>query len=113
MNIQDKVPNELAENVYQAVSVARKTGKLKRGTNEVTKAVERGIAKLVIVAQDTNPLEVVMHLPILCKEKNIHIVAVPSKDDLGNAAGLDVGTSSVAIINEGDAKDLIKEIVKK
>ena len=113
MNIQDKVHNDVAENIYQAVSIVRKTGKLKKGTNEVTKAVERGIAKLVIVAQDINPLEVVMHLPVLCKEKNIHIVAVPSKDDLGNAAGLDVGTSSVAIINEGDAKELIKEILKK
>ena len=95
---------------YEAIEIARKTGKIKKGTNETTKAVERGIAKLVIVAKDTSPQEIIMHLAPLCKEKSIPLIEVPSKEELGTAAGLRVGTSSVAIIKEGDSKDLIDNI---
>lgn len=95
---------------YEAIEIARKTGKIKKGTNETTKAVERGIAKLVIVAKDTSPPEIIMHLAPLCKEKSITLIEVPSKEELGTAAGLRVGTSSVAIIKEGDSKDLIDSL---
>ncbi len=46
---------QLAEKAYEAIEVAKNSGKLKRGTNETTKAIEKGIAKLVVVAKDTNP----------------------------------------------------------
>ncbi|MBI2129239.1 ribosomal L7Ae/L30e/S12e/Gadd45 family protein [Candidatus Woesearchaeota archaeon] len=46
----------------------------------------------------------------VCKEKNIACVKVTSREELGAAAGLDVPTVSVAIVNEGEAKDLLKEI---
>jgi len=109
----DELPKEVVNKVYEAIETAKKTGKLKKGVNEVTKAVERGVAKLVIVAKDVNPPEIVMHLNPLCKEKEIPIVTVPSKDELGASAGLNVGTASVAIVQEGDAKSVIKEIVSK
>lgn len=108
-----ELPKEVINKVYEAVELAKKTGKLKKGINEVTKAVERGIAKLVIIAKDVNPPEIVMHIPPLCKEKEIPFVNVPSKDELGAAAGLNVSTSGIAIIQEGDAKALIKEITSK
>ncbi len=98
--------------VLEAIELARTTGKIKKGTNEVTKAIEKGQAKLVAYAKDINPPEIVMHLPLLSKEKNIPCVQVDSKEELGTAAGLAVGTSAVAIIKEGDAKDLIKEIAR-
>lgn len=101
---------EAKDKAYEAIEVARSTGKIKKGTNEVTKLVERGMAKLVVVAEDVNPPEVVMHLEPLCKEKEIGFVKVPSMEELGRAAGLQVSTSSVAIIQEGDAKVLIKEL---
>ena len=107
-----EVSKELQEKAYEAIEVAKKTGKLKKGVNEVTKVVERGQAKLVIIAKDVNPPEIIMHLPVLCKEKQIPIVLVSSKEELGAAAGLSVQTSSVAIIKEGDAKDLIKDLTK-
>lgn len=104
---------ELTEKALQAVEVAKATGKLKKGTNEVTKAIERGQAKLVVVAKDVSPAEIVMHLPLLAKEKSIACVEVPSKEELGAAAGLTVATGSVAITQEGDAKELIKEILRE
>lgn len=105
--------DEKIEKTYQAIEIAKSTGKIKKGTNEVTKAIERGTAKLVAVANDITPKEIVMHLPILCKEKGTTYIEVGSKEDLGAAAGLGLGTSSIAITNEGEAKDLIKELSKE
>lgn len=98
---------------YEAVELAKKTGKIKKGSNESTKIVERGLAKLVVVASDVSPKEVIMHLKPLCKEKEVPYVEVPSKEELGAAAGLQVPTAAVVIVKEGDAKDLIKDLSKE
>jgi len=90
--------------IYDTVEKARQTGKIEKGTNEVTKAVERGTAKLIVVAADVEPKEIVQHLPVLCKEKNIQCEEVDSKEKLGIAAGLNVSCSSIAIIDLGEAK---------
>jgi len=105
-----EVSQDNVAKAYEAVELAKKSGKIRKGANEVTKAVERGIAKLVVVAQDVSPKEVVMHLGPLCKEKKIPYVDVPAKDDLGAAAGLRVGTSAVAVIKEGESKEVIAQI---
>ena len=81
------VPPELAEKALQALEMARNTGKIKKGTNEVTKVVERGQAQLVFIAEDVQPPEVVAHIPMLCKEKAIACVFVPTKGDLGKVIG--------------------------
>ena len=104
-----KQANELALDI---VEIARTTGKIKKGTNETTKSIERGMAKLVVIAEDVNPKEIVMHLPLLCKEKNIPFVYIEKRADLGAAAGLDVGTSSVAIVEVGEAEKKIEELIK-
>jgi len=90
--------------IYQIVEKARKTGKVEKGTNEVTKAIERGTAKLVVYASDVEPKEIVQHLPVLCKEKKILCKEVDSKQKLGIAAGLSVSASSLAVIESGDAE---------
>lgn len=100
------------EKVLHAVEIARNTGKIKIGTNETTKAIERGRAKLVVIAEDVQPKEVVMHLPSLCNEKKIPYVNVKSKQELGRAAGVNVSAASIAIVEEGDAKKDIGDIVK-
>ncbi len=90
--------------IYNIIEKARKTGKIEKSTNEVTKAVERGTAKLVAYAKDVEPKEIIQHLPLLCKEKKIPCVEVDSKKKLGIAVGILVSASSVAIIEPGDAK---------
>lgn len=100
------------EKVLKAVEVAKNTGKVRIGTNEATKAIERSSAKLIVFAEDVSPKEIVMHIPPLCDEKKIHYAKVKSKQDLGRAVGIDVPTAAVAILDEGDAKKLIAEIVK-
>ncbi|MEB3844373.1 MAG: 50S ribosomal protein L7Ae [Desulfurococcales archaeon] len=111
--VRFEVPEDLAEKVYEAVRKARETGKIKKGTNETTKACERGIAKLVVIAEDVDPPEIVAHLPILCDEKKIPYVYVPSKKKLGEAAGIEVQAASAAIIDPGEADALVKEIIEK
>ena len=101
------------ELALQAIEVAKNSGKIRKGTNEVTKALEKGIAKLVVYAKDVQPQEIVMHLPILAKEKNVPCIEVDSKEELGAAAGIGMPTASVAIVNEGEAKKIILQINKE
>ncbi|MBI2597767.1 MAG: 50S ribosomal protein L7ae [Candidatus Diapherotrites archaeon] len=107
------VPKELEDSQIRILERVKKTGKIKVGSNEVTKAVERGNAKLVLIAKDVSPPEIVMHLPVLCSEKSVPYSYVSTKQALGKGAGLGVGTSSLAIVSEGDAKKEIDEISKK
>jgi len=106
----EEVTKETIEKVYEAIEVAKATGKIKKGTNEVTKAIERGTAKLVAYAGDVNPPEIIMHIPLLAKEKDVLCIKVPSKEELGASAGIDLPTVSVAITEEGEAKPILKEL---
>lgn len=113
MYVKFDVPKELADKAYEALEIARDTGKVGKGSNEVTKAVERGEDLLVLLAEDVDPAEIIAHMPVLAEEKEIPYVYIPTKDELGEAAGLNVGTASAAIIDAGEAEDLIKDIVEK
>jgi len=104
------IPKEVADAAYEALQIATQTGNVRKGTNETTKAVERAQAKLVIIAQDVDPPEVVAHLPILCEERKIPYVFVPKKEKLGTSAGIDVPAAATCITEAGDASALIKEI---
>lgn len=97
---------------YEIVEKARKSGKIEKGTNEVTKAIERGVAKLVVAAEDVQPKEITQHLPLLCNEKGIPFTTVDSKKNLGVAAGINVATASIAIIDAGDAATEIASFAK-
>ncbi len=77
--VRFQVPKEAVDKAYSLLQVAKDTGKLRKGTNESTKAIERGVAKLVIIAEDVEPPQVVAHLPILCEERKIAYLYVPSK----------------------------------
>lgn len=111
--VKFEMPKDLVESVYEAVELARDTGKLKKGANEVTKTIERGKARLVVLAEDTSPPEILMHMPYLCEEKGIPLAYVPSKQELGNTAALKVPTTAVAIVQPGKGKVLVETISKK
>lgn len=109
--VRFETPKELVEAVYEAVRQARQTGKVKKGTNETTKAIERGIAKLVVVAEDVEPPEVVAHLPILAEERKIPYVYVNSKQQLGQMMGIDVPSAACAIVEPGEAQPMMEQIL--
>lgn len=111
--VKFNIPEEVINATYEALQLASETGDVRKGTNETTKAIERGIAKLVVIAEDVDPPEVVAHLPLLCDERKISYVFVPSKHRLGTSTGIDVYAASACITEAGDAEALIKEITSR
>ena len=100
------------DDILEIIEISRDTGKIRKGVNEATKAVERGVAQAIVVADDVDPPEIVMHLQPLCDEKKILLLRVPSKNELGRAAGINVSTAAVAIMDAGEAKKKLSEAAK-
>ncbi|MHC1627115.1 MAG: 50S ribosomal protein L7Ae [Methanoculleaceae archaeon] len=111
--IKFEVPEEIQNKALEAIEIARDTGKIKKGSNEATKSIERNLARLVVIGADVEPEEIVMHLPPLCEEKNIPYVFISRQSDIGAASGLDVGSAAAAIIKPGKAKALVEEIAEQ
>ncbi|MBT7903767.1 50S ribosomal protein L7ae [Candidatus Woesearchaeota archaeon] len=109
--VGQEVSKEIMEKVYEIVEIAKKTGKVKKGSNEVTKILEKGKAKLVAIASDVSPAEIVMHLPVLSKEKEVPCIQVGTREELGAASGLAIPTSAVVVVNEGDAEKSLKQLL--
>ena len=110
--VKFETPKELSDKAYNLAEMARDGGKIKKGTNEVTKAVERGEAAVVIMAVDVEPPEILAHMPALCDERGVPYVYVPAKVELGNAIGLEKPTASIAIVDVGKGKALCDEIAE-
>ncbi len=108
-----QVSKEDSEKVLDALEAVKESGSIRKGVNETTKAIERGQAKLVVVAMDVQPEEIVMHIPALCKEKKAPYIFVEGKEDLGKAVGLEVSTAAVAVVDEGRAKKNVEEVVER
>ena len=113
MFVRFETPKELGTQIYETIEKARSTGRVAKGANEVTKQVERGVAKLVVMAEDVSPPEILAHVPLLCEEKGIPYCYVPSKAELGTAAGLAVGTAAIAIVDAGTAAESVEDVAKK
>ena len=109
--VKFETPEDLVSPILEAVRVAVQTGKVRKGTNEATKAIERGISKLIVIAEDVEPPEVVAHLPLICEEQNAAYAFVPSKQELGKALGIEVTSAAAAILDAGDAQHIIDEVV--
>jgi large subunit ribosomal protein L7Ae len=108
--VRFETPTELADKALQLVQIAAETGKIRVGTNEVTKSSERAEAKLVVMAEDVDPVEILVHIPMLCEEKRIPYIYVPKKQRLGQSAGLSKSAASVAVVDAGEAKVLLDEL---
>jgi large subunit ribosomal protein L7Ae len=111
--VKFEVPKEVADAAYEALQIAAKTGVVRKGTNETTKAVERAQARLVVIAEDVDPPEVVAHLPLLCEERKIPYMFVPSKGKIGESIGIDVPAAAASIVKGEEAEGLVKEIIER
>ena len=109
--VKYEVPKELVDAAYEALTIASKSGSVRKGTNETTKAIERGIGKLVVIAEDVQPPEVVAHIPIICEERNTPYIFVPSKQQLGESLGIEVGSAAATIIDAGEGQHIIDQVV--
>ena len=102
---------DLANTVYDALRIAKQTGSVKKGTDEAAEAIERGTSKLIVIAEDVEPPEVVAHLPILCEEQGAAYAFVPSKQELGQSLGIDITSAAAAILDAGDAQHIVDQVV--
>ncbi len=84
--------------VQQAVNYKQ----LRKGANEATKTLNRGQSEFVVMAADAEPLEILLHIPLLCEDKNVPYVFVRSKQALGRACGVSRPVIAASITqNEG------------
>ncbi len=111
--VRFEVPKEVAEASYEVLKIASESGKIRKGTNEATKSIERGRALLVLLAENVEPPEIVAHIPMLCDERKAPYVYVPEKQRLGQSAGLLVGSAAAAIEDPGECTELLNEILEK
>jgi large subunit ribosomal protein L7Ae len=108
--VRYEAPEEIQNKALEALELARDTGKIKKGANEATKAIERSTAQLVLIGGDVEPEEIVMHLAPLCDEKQIPYIFVNRQNDIGAASGLEVGSTAAAIVKPGKAKEIVDEL---
>ncbi len=111
--VKFETPKDVVAKALEAVTVSNDSGRIRKGANETTKAIEAATAQLVVIAEDVEPEEVVVHLPGLCAEKGVPYCYVPTKKELGGAAGLPVPCAAIAIDKPGNASEIVKGIVDK
>ncbi|KAK0728397.1 putative 13 kd U4/U6.U5 snRNP associate protein [Lasiosphaeria miniovina] len=99
----------LVQELLDCVQQASHYRQLKKGANEATKSISRGTSELVIMAADTQPLSIVLHLPLLCEDKNVAYCFVPSKVALGRACGVSRAVIAVSLTSN-EASDLNAKI---
>ncbi|CAI9830742.1 MAG: 50S ribosomal protein L7Ae [Nitrosopumilus sp.] len=110
--VKFETPADLVGPILEALRAAANGGKVKKGTNEATKAIERGVSKLVVIAEDVEPPEVVAHLPLICEEQDAAYAFVPTRQEIGKALGIDVTTAAAAILDAGDAQHIVEQVVE-
>ncbi|MDN5344940.1 MAG: large subunit ribosomal protein [Clostridia bacterium] len=81
---------------YERLRVAKKKSV---GTKQVTKAVMKGTARVVYIANDAET-RVTGPLIQLCRDRGVEIIRVESMQELGQACGIEVGSASAAILEE-------------
>lgn len=92
----------LTQQILDVTQQASNLRQLKKGANEATKTLNRGISEFIIMAADTEPIEILLHLPLLCEDKNVPYVFVPSRTALGRACGVSRPVIAASITtNEG------------
>ena len=69
----------LTTKILNLVQQASNYKQLRKGANEATKTLNRGQAEFIVLAADAEPLEILLHIPLLCEDKNVPYVFVRSK----------------------------------
>ena len=99
----------LTQQILDVAQQAQNLRQLKKGANEATKTLNRGISEFIIMAADAEPIEILLHLPLLCEDKNVPYVFVPSKAALGRACGVSRPVIA-ASVTSNDASSIKNQI---
>ncbi|EEA05959.1 putative 60S ribosomal protein L7a [Cryptosporidium serpentis] len=102
---------DLNNRIINIVQQACNYKQLRKGANEATKALNRGVAEIIVLAADAEPLEILLHLPLVCEDKNTPYVFVRSKVALGRACGVSRPVIAAAITSK-EASGLTSQIAE-
>jgi len=92
----------LSTKILNLIQQAANYQQLRKGANEATKTLNRGLSEFIVMAADAEPLEILLHLPLLCEDKNVPYVFVRYKQALGRACGVSRPVISASVTaNEG------------
>jgi large subunit ribosomal protein L7Ae len=108
--VKFEAPESLVKDALDFVENSYRSGKIKKGTNEVVKSIERGEAKVVVIAEDVSPPEVVFYIPVLCEERKVPYTYVKNKSDLGLKVGI-ASAASIAVVDYGKNEDAYKGLI--
>jgi large subunit ribosomal protein L7Ae len=114
--VKFKVPDALQKELKDVISKIAETreSKIRKGFNEVTKSIERSLAKLVVMAEDVSPPEILFHIPLLCENKSIPYAYISTKKELGNIVRINVGSAAIAIEKLGiNNENVLDNVIKK
>ncbi len=110
--VPDAVKNELKEVITKIAET--RDSKIRKGFNEVTKSIERSLAKLVVMAEDVSPPEILFHIPLLCENKSIPYGYISTKKELGNLVRINVGSAAIALEKLGtNNENVLDNLIKK
>jgi len=97
----------------QAKQETKKPRLIKFGLNHITALVEQKRAKLVVIAHDVDPIELVLWLPTLCRKKGVPYIIVKGKARLGKVVHKKTATAlAVVDVDAKDNKDLSNFVQK-
>jgi len=95
---------------HPTLTAPRLEARLTSSANEATKTLNRGICEFIILTADVEPIEIVLHLPLLCEDKNVPYVFLPSKTALGRACGVSRPVIA-ASVTTNEARELNAQIL--
>ena len=112
---QPLASEKTTKKVHKLVKKASQAKCVRRGVKEVVKALRKGEKGFCVIAGDISPIDVVSHLPIMCEDRQIPYIYVPSKQDLGAAASTKRPTSCILVNPKGSfsEQELFDKIVKE
>ncbi|KAI1418154.1 50S ribosomal protein L30e-like protein [Hypoxylon sp. FL1857] len=99
----------LTQEILDLLQQGVRHGQVKKGANEVTKALNRNLYEIVVMAADTEPLAILFHLPSMAEDKSVVYVYVPSKTALGRACNVSRPVIA-ASFTRNDTSDLAPQI---
>ena len=105
--------SDLTRSLFELCEKSNQMKKLKKGANETGKSLNRDLAELIIIAADASPLEIVLHIPLLCEDKSVPYIFVPSMAELGQACGTSRNVIACAIVKRNTDDDSLGEEINK
>ena len=104
---------DLTRSLFELVEKCNTQKKLKKGANESGKSLNRDLAELIILAADASPLEIILHLPLLCEDKSVPYIFVPSMAELGQACGTSRNVIACSIVKRDSNDDAMAEEINQ